>query len=66
MRKGFGRNLSAGPGAIAIDGIGRNFSSPADARAAGIGMVHQELVFCPDLSIAENLCMGNYPGDCTS
>jgi ABC-type sugar transport system ATPase subunit len=48
-------------GSIAIDGVERNFASPADARAAGIGMVHQELVFCPDLSIAENLCMGNYP-----
>jgi ABC-type sugar transport system ATPase subunit len=48
-------------GAIAIDGVEQHFSSPADARAAGIGMVHQELVFCPDLSIAENLCMGSYP-----
>src|ERR1700683_1384917 len=48
-------------GAGAIDGIERNFASPADARAAGIGMVHQELAFCPDLSVAENLCMGNYP-----
>ena len=28
---------------------------------AGIGMVHQELAFCPDLSVAENLCMGQYP-----
>jgi ABC-type sugar transport system ATPase subunit len=24
-------------------------------------MVHQELAFCPDLSVAENLCMGQYP-----
>ena len=24
-------------------------------------MVHQELAFCPELSIAENLCMGRYP-----
>ncbi|MGA2439641.1 MAG: sugar ABC transporter ATP-binding protein [Tepidisphaeraceae bacterium] len=48
-------------GVIAIDGALRHFSSPADARAAGIGMVHQELAFCPDLSVAENLCMGNYP-----
>ncbi|MGD0769530.1 MAG: sugar ABC transporter ATP-binding protein [Tepidisphaeraceae bacterium] len=48
-------------GVIAIEGAERHFSSPADARAAGIGMVHQELAFCPDLSVAENLCMGNYP-----
>jgi ABC-type sugar transport system ATPase subunit len=24
-------------------------------------MVHQELAFCPDLTVAENLCMGQYP-----
>jgi ABC-type sugar transport system ATPase subunit len=48
-------------GTILIDGVEQHFSSPADARAAGIGMVHQELAFCPHLSVAENLCMGNYP-----
>jgi len=48
-------------GAILIDGVEQHFSSPADARAAGIGMVHQELAFCADLSVAENLCMGSYP-----
>ena len=29
--------------------------------AAGVAMVHQELAFCPDLSVAENLSMGRYP-----
>ncbi|HEX2971874.1 MAG TPA: sugar ABC transporter ATP-binding protein [Tepidisphaeraceae bacterium] len=48
-------------GRILIAGQEVHFRSPADARAAGIGMVHQELAFCPDLSIAENLCMGHYP-----
>ena len=28
---------------------------------AGVAMVHQELAFCPDLSVAENLAMGRYP-----
>jgi ABC-type sugar transport system ATPase subunit len=51
-------------GQILIDDKECNFSSPADARAAGIGMVHQELAFCPDLSVAENLCMGSYPRRC--
>ena len=37
------------------------FTSPADALRAGVGMVHQELAFCPDLSVAENLVMGQYP-----
>src|SRR6266576_66806 len=48
-------------GSISLDGKPRAFHSPADALKAGIGMVHQELAFCPDLSVAENLCMGQYP-----
>jgi len=48
-------------GRLLLDGVERRFGSPADALAAGVGMVHQELAFCPDLSVAENLCMGRYP-----
>ena len=48
-------------GQVVIDGQPRHFSSPGDALAAGVGMVHQELAFCPELSIAENLSMGRYP-----
>ena len=48
-------------GTIRLDGKVVSFRSPADANKAGIGMVHQELAFCPDLSVAENLCMGQYP-----
>ncbi|HEY1921667.1 MAG TPA: sugar ABC transporter ATP-binding protein [Tepidisphaeraceae bacterium] len=48
-------------GQLLLDGVPHAFHSPAAAMKAGIGMVHQELAFCPDLSIAENLCMGNYP-----
>ena len=48
-------------GTIRIDGKPVSFRSPADASRAGVGMVHQELAFCPDLSVAENLCMGYYP-----
>src|SRR6266480_4540220 len=47
-------------GTIRIDGKAVVFRSPADANRAGIGMVHQELAFCPDLSVAENLSMGHY------
>ncbi|HVT90318.1 MAG TPA: sugar ABC transporter ATP-binding protein [Tepidisphaeraceae bacterium] len=48
-------------GGIIIEGEPRVFRSPADALRAGVGMVHQELAFCPELSVAENLCMGQYP-----
>ncbi|MBC8108293.1 MAG: sugar ABC transporter ATP-binding protein, partial [Anaerolineae bacterium] len=51
----------ADSGGILIDGKPMDFRSPADSIRAGVGMVHQELAFCPELSVAENLCMGQYP-----
>src|SRR5262249_37659506 len=48
-------------GTIRIDDKSHNFHSPRDAVRAGIGMVHQELAFCPDLTVAENLSLGQYP-----
>ena len=48
-------------GAVRLDGRPVRFRSPADARAAGVAMVHQELAFCPDLSVAENLVLGAWP-----
>jgi len=48
-------------GEIHIDGERPNLSTPRQAIAAGVAMVHQELAFCPDLSVAENLCLGRYP-----
>ena len=37
------------------------FGGPEQALAAGVGMVHQELAFCENLSVAENLCLGALP-----
>src|SRR5262245_62033935 len=48
-------------GKILVDGAEVTLHSPANALRQGIGMVHQELAFCPDLTVAENLCMGQYP-----
>ena len=48
-------------GEIAVDGRVVSFEDPRDALAAGIGMVHQELAFCENLSVAENLCLGDLP-----
>ena len=36
-------------------------TTPLVARELGIAMVHQELAFCPNLSVAENLCLGDLP-----
>ena len=48
-------------GTISLHGTAVHFAGPADARRAGIGMVHQELAVCPDLTVAENLSLGRYP-----
>src|SRR5579862_1672331 len=48
-------------GNIVLDGAPHTASNPRDALKAGVAMVHQELAFCPDLSVAENLVMGRYP-----
>lgn len=38
-----------------------SFAGPADALAEGIGMVHQEFMLAPDLSLLENLVLGDEP-----
>ncbi|MEP6999175.1 MAG: sugar ABC transporter ATP-binding protein [bacterium] len=48
-------------GTMYVFGREVHFSSPHDASAAGIGMVHQELAFCENMSVAENLCLGDIP-----
>src|SRR5207249_6661197 len=48
-------------GEIFINGVRHVFTTPRDAMNAGVAMVHQELAFCPDLSVAENLCLGHHP-----
>jgi ABC-type sugar transport system ATPase subunit len=48
-------------GEIFLDGQPVHFRRPADALAAGVAMVPQELLFCENLSVAENLFLGALP-----
>lgn len=48
-------------GRLLIRGQAVRFASPREALGAGVGMVHQELALCGNLSIAENLCLGAIP-----
>jgi ABC-type sugar transport system ATPase subunit len=48
-------------GEIRVDGDVRRFASAADARAAGVAVVHQELSLVPAMSVAENLLLGAEP-----
>ncbi len=52
---------TADSGEIRLDGQVVHPSSPLAARRLGIAMVHQELAFCPNLTVAENLCLGDLP-----
>ncbi|HET9982038.1 MAG TPA: sugar ABC transporter ATP-binding protein [Longimicrobiales bacterium] len=48
-------------GRLLVHGTEVRFAGPRDALAAGVGMVHQELAFCGNISVAENLCLGTLP-----
>ncbi len=48
-------------GEILFEGKPVHFSGPQEAVAAGVSMVHQELLFCENLTVAENLCLGDLP-----
>jgi ABC-type sugar transport system ATPase subunit len=48
-------------GRLFVHGREVRLDSPRDAQAAGIAMVHQELAFCDNLSVAENLCLFDLP-----
>lgn len=52
-------------GTIYIDGHEHKFRHAGEAFNAGIGMVHQELEFCENMSVAENLCLSEMPANAT-
>ena len=48
-------------GTIALDGAAYAPRSPAEARAAGVAIVSQELALCPHMTVAENVLLGREP-----
>ncbi|MGZ8493265.1 MAG: ABC transporter ATP-binding protein [Gemmatirosa sp.] len=57
MRVAFGM-LAPDAGTLSLDGAARRLASPADAIAAGIGMVHQHFTLVPAMTVAENVALG--------
>ncbi|MEP7109785.1 MAG: sugar ABC transporter ATP-binding protein [Ferruginibacter sp.] len=55
-------NLDSGH--LFFNGTERFFKSPSDALSAGICMVHQELNYFPDMTVAENIFMNREPAIC--
>src|SRR3954447_10698941 len=48
-------------GRVHLFGQPVTLTTPQAALAAGVGIVHQELAFCDNLSVAENLCLRSLP-----
>ncbi|MEV5712289.1 sugar ABC transporter ATP-binding protein [Amycolatopsis mediterranei] len=48
-------------GTIELDGDEVAFTGPGEAQQAGISTVYQEVNLCPNLSVAENVCLGREP-----
>jgi simple sugar transport system ATP-binding protein len=48
-------------GRIELDGHPVRFGTPADALRAGISTVYQEIDLLPNLTVAENICLGREP-----
>ncbi|MDP9240868.1 MAG: ABC transporter ATP-binding protein [Actinomycetota bacterium] len=48
-------------GTIAVEGKPVSFNTPADAIAAGIGMVHQHFMLADNFTVLENVVLGSEP-----
>lgn len=48
-------------GTMLLDGQLSTFRGPAEANAAGVVCIFQELSLVPDLSVADNICISNPP-----
>ncbi|MEO9104813.1 MAG: ATP-binding cassette domain-containing protein, partial [Terrimesophilobacter sp.] len=46
-------------GTIKVAGAARTFTGTADAQAAGVATVYQEVNLCSNLSVGENVMLGN-------
>jgi ribose/xylose/arabinose/galactoside ABC-type transport system permease subunit/ABC-type branched-subunit amino acid transport system ATPase component len=53
--------VRADEGELRMAGSTVAFREPADARAAGIETVYQDLALCPNLSVMHNLILGSEP-----
>lgn len=61
LGKILGGLYEADGGTVELFGQPVRFRSPLEARRAGVAIVHQEILFCENLSIGENLCLHELP-----
>ncbi len=53
--------LAKDGGSVAVNGKAIALNSPADALSAGIGIMYQDYKLVPELSVAENIFLGQEP-----
>ena len=57
-----GGELQPSSGDVLVAGNKVEFRDPRAAQALGIAVIHQELALAPDLTVAENIFLGELPG----
>ena len=56
-----GGEIARNGGEILVDGKPVHFAGPRQAAERGIAIIHQEMALAPDLSVAENIFLGELP-----
>jgi ABC-type uncharacterized transport system ATPase subunit len=54
--------VRADEGVVRVEGVEKDWKSPADAIAAGLGMVQQHFTLVPSLSVIDNIMLGREGG----
>lgn len=54
-------NYPATQGKLHIGGRTVNFRNTKDALLVGVAIIYQELNIVPEMTVAENLCLGQFP-----
>lgn len=61
LLKILGGDYAPSSGSVLINGEEKRFSSPNEAISSGVGIIYQERQLVPELTVAENIFMGNLP-----
>jgi ribose transport system ATP-binding protein len=61
LSKILGGAIRPDSGQLELDGVELHLASPRDALHAGISYIPQELAYLPNLTVAENLLVGQWP-----
>ena len=56
-----GGEMLPSSGTVEIEGRPIEFAGPSAARSLGIAVIHQEFALAPDLTVAENIFLGELP-----